>query len=284
MDKNYNENRDKNPDQIIKKFGKDVFIEVIQPNDQFERVIVNLVSLSGVKQKEKISCYVDMDEWLTLCNRIATGRFGKYVEDAKRACVSNNGFPPELWKRQGGKATPGGAWMLSIHPATKGSNAVMIKAQRGAGEAMSNGLIKFIYNRNNPQVMIGLTHEMLEDIANMSLMRINAYIVSRQMRGCYDRKYIPSSQTNAQPEYGENVIQYPSGQTCQPEYGSSAGGYNNAGNNGYNNGSYNNGNNNGYNNSGSNYNNGNYQQVQQMPQGREDYSNHSSFGSYFDVV
>ena len=125
---------------------------------------------------------------------------------------------------------------------------------------------------------------MLEDIANMSLMRINAYVVSRQMRGCYDRKFTPSSQTDAQPEYGENVIQYPSGQTYQPEYGSSAGGYNNAGNNGYNNGSYNNGNNNGYNNSGNNYNNGNYQQVQQMPQGREDYSNHSSFGSYFDVV
>ena len=165
MEKNYNENRDKNPDQIIKKFGKDVFIEVIQPNDQFERVTVNLVSLCGAKQKEKISCYVDMDEWLTLCNRIATGRFGMYVEDAKRACANNNGFPPELWKKQGGKATPNGAWMLSIHPATKGSNAVMIKAQRGAGEAMSNGLIKFIYNRNNPQVMIGLTHEMLEDIA-----------------------------------------------------------------------------------------------------------------------
>ena len=45
MDKNYNENRDKNPDQIIKKFGKDVFIEVIQPNDQFERVTVNLVTV-----------------------------------------------------------------------------------------------------------------------------------------------------------------------------------------------------------------------------------------------
>lgn len=273
MDKNYNENRDKNPDQIIKKFGKDVFIEVIQPNDQFERVTVNLVSLCGAKQKEKISCYVDMDEWLTLCNRIATGRFGMYVEDAKRACANNNGFPPELWKKQGGKATPNGAWMLSIHPATKGSNAVMIKAQRGAGEAMSNGLIKFIYNRNNPQVMIGLTHEMLEDIANMSLVRINAYVVSRQIRGCYDRKYTPS---NAQPEYGENVIQYPSGQAAQLEG-------NNAGNNGYNNGGYNNGNNNGYNNGGNNSNNGNYQQSQ-MPQGREDYSNHSSFNSRFDVV
>ena len=221
---------------------------------------------------------MNMDEWVTLCNRIVTGRFGMYVEDAKRACANNNGFPPELWKKQGGKATPGGAWMLSIYPATKGNNAVMVKAQRGAGEAMSNGLIKFIYNRNNPQVMIGLTHEMLEDIANMSLMRINAYVVSRQMRGCYDRKYNPSSQPNAEPEYGENVIQYPSGQVTQP-----AGGYNNADSNGYNNGGYNNGYNNVYNNGGNNSNNGNYQQAQ-MPQGREDYSNHSSFGSYFDVV
>ena len=99
------------------------------------------------------------------------------------------------------------------------------------------------------------------------------------MRGCYDRKFTPSSQTDAQPEYGENVIQYPSGQTYQPEYGSSAGGYNNAGSNGYNNGGYNNG----YNNGGNNSNNGNYQQSQ-MPQGREDYSNHSSFNSRFDVV
>lgn len=28
MDKNYNENRDKNPDQIIKKFGKDVLLRL----------------------------------------------------------------------------------------------------------------------------------------------------------------------------------------------------------------------------------------------------------------
>jgi len=38
MGKDYNKNRDKNPDQISKKFGKNVFIEVIQPNEFFEKI------------------------------------------------------------------------------------------------------------------------------------------------------------------------------------------------------------------------------------------------------
>jgi hypothetical protein len=87
--------------------------------------------------------------------------------------------------------------MLSIHPATKGGDC-LIKARRGRGEKMDNGLVKLCYSSNDDQVMISLTHEILENIANMSLMRIQAYIVSRQIRGLYD--YVPRT-NKGEPEH-----------------------------------------------------------------------------------
>jgi hypothetical protein len=190
MSKDYNKRRDNNPSQIAKEYGRNVFIEVIQPNDNFERVTINLVALNpNNTQKCMISTFVDMDDFITLCRRIVCGRFGQMLERGKQIAAANsNGFPQEIWKRQGGKEGPNGAWMLSIHPATKGGDC-LIKARRGRGEKMDNGLVKLCYSSNDDQVMISLTHEILENIANMSLMRIQAYIVSRQIRGLYD--YVP---------------------------------------------------------------------------------------------
>lgn len=197
MSKNYNAKRDANPSQICKVHGNGVFLEVIQPNDTFERVTINLVSLNpNNTQKCIISTYVDVPDFITLCQRIACGRFGQMIERGKAIARQSNSFPAEIWKRQGGKPGPNNAWMLTIHPATKSD--CIFKAVRGTGEQMQNGLIKLKYSNTNDQVMVPLTHELLENIANISLMRIQAYITSRQMRGLYD--YVPRTHAG-EPEY-----------------------------------------------------------------------------------
>lgn len=186
--KRYNEKRDNNPDQISRKFGKNVFIEVIQPNEDFERVTINLVSLNpNQTQKCMISTYVNMDDFVTLCQRAACGRFGQLIERAKVIAASSNKFPEPVWKRQGGKPTGNNhatAWMLSLHPATKVGD-IIIKAERGEGKVLDNGLIQLIHSNTNDRVTISLTHDEFENIANISLMRIQAYITSRAIKGCY---------------------------------------------------------------------------------------------------
>lgn len=197
MSKNYNAKRDANPSQIHKEYGSGVFLEVIQPNDTFERVTINLISLNpNNTQKCMISTYVDVPDFITLCQRIACGRFGKMIERGKAIALQSNSFPAEIWKKQGGKIGPKNAWMLTIHPGTKSD--CIFKAVRGTGVKGKNGLINLKYSSTNDQVIVPLAHEALENLANISLMRIQAYITSRQMRGLYD--YVP--RTNAgEPEY-----------------------------------------------------------------------------------
>lgn len=204
MSKNYNKRRDRNPDQIIRVDCGDGFVEVIQPNDDFERVTINLVSLNKDNtQKCMISSYVDVPDFLTLCNRIVAGRFGRLVEDVKKSIAGSNNFPPALWSRQGGKEGPGGAWMFSIHPATKKGD-VILTARRGPGELVKDTkLIKLVFGNNNDYVICPLTHWTLEEIANASIMRIQAYIVSRQIRGCYDNLRRTSK---GQPETPQNTF------------------------------------------------------------------------------
>jgi len=179
-----------------------------------------------------ISTYVNLDDYLTLCQRISLGRFGQLIEKAKVLASTSNKFPPELWKKQGGRINSDSsvsAWNLSIHPATKKGD-VIIKAQKGVGKIIDGGLIQLIHNQSNEQVIISLTHEDLESIANMSIMRIQAYITARQIAGAYENnrrtskgqpEYNDSNQNynNSSPySYPDNVAPFPASDYGQPYY------------------------------------------------------------------
>ncbi len=201
MSYNPNEKRERmNPRQIWRAFTQKTFIEVIGPTPEFEKIEINIQNYSkgqeGSKLGESVSVFYDLPEFLALIDRLRMGTFKRTIEaERARMAQQNITYGEELFVKQGGtpKFSRNGnndieARKFYFQP---GKIGVLVKGEKGIGMVTKEGLTAIDYNRMKQQgipvtrVMIPLTYDQLLEMACIAYMRLQAYVIARQLNGDY---------------------------------------------------------------------------------------------------
>lgn len=162
--------KEKNPAQIIRKDGKNCFVESLCDSfgiDKMHLVFVNYDTSAekGSRQTARIDIYVDAPEWLMWTNEASMHFTMKELEKAKAAnsytpvIQTMGGVSAEALKKRG-QERPDGKSLSRIMTVGWGKKQpVIMYAKSGPGEQDDKGLIVPKFG-NNPehQVMIPLSY------------------------------------------------------------------------------------------------------------------------------
>lgn len=214
MAKIYNDGR--NANQIYKKNGNGVFLEVLAPEPDFQKITIkiskyNVNNDKGNRIEKTYSYFLSLPEILGLCRYVNNGSI-KRMSDKIKKDNSNQ----VIWSKQGGspasKGNPPRCRILSIIPATRSRYAdVIFKIEEGEARVTKEGL--FAPAGRLDALSVGITFDELYGMCEYIKVRIQAFATWMQMSG----NYTYSGKTQEQPP--EPIKDEPEERT---DYGSNA--------------------------------------------------------------
>lgn len=187
--------KEKNPQQIIRFDGKNVFMEVMNSAFTIGKVQINFIEYDvkaekNNRQKKNIPLYIDIDKFLVLANDIITGRMtqlGKLSKDAqqkgghkyaKEIFADLGGISAKVLEKRG-KSRPDGKSLSRQFKITPGDKIPwIISGEVGAGEENDTGLI---VPKGYPEeaVRVPLSDEDFKKFAIVVKAHIEAYLASQ---------------------------------------------------------------------------------------------------------
>jgi hypothetical protein len=193
----------KNPNQIIRLDGKNVFLEVMNNAFPIGKVQINFIEYNpeaekNNRQTKNIPIYIDMDKFLVLANDILSGRMAKLAQQsreardkggyryAKEIFVDLGGVPAEKLKERG-QERPDGKDLSRQFKITPGDKLPWIlSAEVGPGRKEENGLIAPFSTPENPYrpdaiVRVPLSDEDFKKFALVVQTHIHSYITSQYL-------------------------------------------------------------------------------------------------------
>ena len=261
--------RQQNPNQIIRKDGRNVFVEALRVAFPIEKVQLKFMSYDmnqnkGHRAQDVIDIYLDFAAFLRMSHDIMTGCiYGKLAQEKKagkpgimtlyQGGVSTAALAASQKSRPDGKAL---ARKLSVFIGDK--YPLCFVAESGPGESIQKGLIAPRWgNKPEHKVVISMSADDVKEFFLMVESEINAYMTFRNMipyicqtqeivasladsmhvnineiKQKYEQKALPQG-NNANNSYKNNYYQQPaqnSNQTTNTTYNNQQRPYN-AGNN-----------------------------------------------------
>lgn len=187
--------KEKNPQQIIRFDGKNVFMEVMNSAFSIGKVQINFIEYDtslekNSRQKKNIPLYIDINKFLLLTHDILSGKMvqlAKQANDvkqkggykyAKEIYQDLGGIPAEKLKKRG-KSRPDGMSLSRQFKITPGEKLPwLLSGECGPGKEDDNGLI-VPQGRPEESVRVGLTDDDFKKLAIVVQSHIKGYIASQ---------------------------------------------------------------------------------------------------------
>lgn len=244
--------RQQNPNQIIRKDGRNVFVEALRVAFPIEKVQLKFMSYDmnqnkGHRAQDVIDIYLDFAAFLRMSHDIMTGCiYGKLAQEKKagkpgimtlyQGGVSTAALAASQKSRPDGKAL---ARKLSVFIGDK--YPLCFVAESGPGESIQKGLIAPRWgNKPEHKVVISMSADDVKEFFLMVESEINAYMTFRNMipyicqtqeivasladsmhvnineiKQKYEQKALPQG-NNANNSYKNNYHQQPVQNSSQP--------------------------------------------------------------------
>lgn len=187
--------REKNPQQIIRFDGKNVFMEVMNSAFSIGKVQINFIEYDATaqknsRQKKNIPIYIDMDKFLLLTHDILSGRMARLAQEAQQAKKEGGyKYAKEIYQDLGGvsaenlkkrgKARPDGLSMSRQFKITPGDKIPWIlSGEIGAGKEDDKGLI-VPQGRPEETVRVALSDDDFKKMAIVLQSHIQSYVTSQ---------------------------------------------------------------------------------------------------------
>lgn len=194
-----------NPTQMYRIDSKGKFIEFLAPNEDFQKVTVNIVQYNNNNKKiAEDKYYFELPWFLELCRKIQSDSLWKKAEGLRQA--NQGGYGMEIITEQAGSVKTDGnggkiitARRFSLEVA-KMQGSVVFKIVTGPGRETKEGLIPLDMNRKNEfrTAIVPSSYQQLYEMAAICSARINAFIVYMQIVGNYTYKP-ENARGNAEP-------------------------------------------------------------------------------------
>lgn len=215
------DNNFQNNNQIVRKDGKNCFVEVLNTYFRFNKVAFNFVEYDpsaqkGSKFKNQVLIFINFDAFLRICHDMLVSRkipaeLAKSMKaaDEKSKSTGKKQFPTPIILTRGGTSEarlkarnasrPDGkalAKMLKISPGYK--FPCIFRAEQGPGKSNETGLIVPQYDKPEQVVSIGLTAESLKEMFLITEAEVRAFI---------NTKYSGSQQNDFESPSAEQPVQ-----------------------------------------------------------------------------
>ncbi|WPS85381.1 hypothetical protein SMD22_01765 (plasmid) [Brevibacillus halotolerans] len=204
MSKNYEK---KNPEQIIRLDGKNVFLEIMNSSFGIGKVLINFQEYDATQEKgsrikQDISIFFNTDKFLVLANDLLSGRLTALAKKAEADRQSGNyKYCKEIYMDQGGtsserlmekgKSRPDGKSEARLMKITPGDKVPwIISAELGPGEKSDTGLImpKFVNNRPEKQIRVPVSDEDFKRLVLIVKAHYDAFLSAQYAKGAYTYK------------------------------------------------------------------------------------------------
>lgn len=187
--------REKNPSQIIRFDGKNVFMEIMSHAFSIGKVQINFIEYNASAEKKSrqtknIPIYIDMDKFLLLTHDVLSGRFVHLAKEAQQAKAKGGyKYAKEIYQDLGGisatnlkkrgKERPDGMSMSRQFKITPGDKIPwIISGEIGAGKEDEKGLI-VPQGRPEESVRVALSDDDFKKMALVVKAHIEAFIASQ---------------------------------------------------------------------------------------------------------
>ena len=185
-------NNEKNPNQIIRKDGRDCFVEVL--NDSFEigKIHMRFIKYdtsrpSGSRSTNQVDIYIDASEFLVLAHEALFGIL--YNKVVQAAAENKPGFRvmggtsvKRLAARD--KARTDGKSLSRIFDITQSNKGYFLTAKSGPGEEDAKGLIVPKFG-NNPEnsVSVPIAPNDFNEMVLITKEHYNAWLTTQYAKG-----------------------------------------------------------------------------------------------------
>lgn len=187
----------KNPNQIVRKDGKNCFVEVMSSAFDIGKVLMNFVSYNtenqtGSKITANISIYLSFDEFYRLCHDITVTRsiIKEILTMAEAAKREGKRYAPQKVLCMGGRSAAslaaagvsradGKSLSRQMKICAGEKLPIILSAESGPGEQSDKGLIVPKYQQPEQRVMIGFTYETIEELMLITKAHVDAYISAK---------------------------------------------------------------------------------------------------------
>ncbi len=186
-----------NNNQIIRKDGKNCFVEVMNDAFNIGKVLFNFVSYNtanqaGSKITASIAVYLSFDEFYRICHDITVTKtiLKEIYNMSEAAKKEGKTFAPQKVLCMGGrsakslananKSRPDGMSLSRQMKIGMGNKLpVILSAESGPGEQNDKGLIVPRYQQPEQRVMVGFTYETIEELFLIVKAHLDAYLASK---------------------------------------------------------------------------------------------------------
>lgn len=189
---------EKNDPRLIKKFaGSKILCSILAPDPEtdFDCVILEFVEFDPqtYKKKDEIDIYLDLGYFLGLCHMVIDRTVLEGIKsDQNQMKMTGKTFSDaKLFFRRGGGVVNGVIRYREfyIQASSHSHTSVLLVAEECDGYKDSKGLINPKKGANSKKVKrIPVDYMELYNTACLSISRINAFFVAKQLRGAYERR------------------------------------------------------------------------------------------------
>lgn len=184
-------------------------LEILPPTDEFDKVILQIQKTTDGKTVTTYF-YMEIEDMLTLCHNIMQYSIQGVIQQSKEKALETNSYPEQLFLERGGNEKDGNVTARSFYfQATTRSESsnVMVIIENGKGYKTKDGLFNIDYKANDfVRNSVAMSYKTFMKMAVSCYSRLNAIIISREMRGFYIPRYEPTQQINEQTPYPNNQI------------------------------------------------------------------------------
>lgn len=191
--------REKNINQIVRKDGKNCFVEIMSTGFEIEKVLLNFYNYdmsqpANYRRSPGISIYLSFDEFYRICyDATVNYRLVKLLNDSltkMKETGAKYAEPISLYiggrtaeaLQAAGRARPDGMSLSRQLQIVRGTKyPIILQALSGPGQKNEKGLIVPRYNFTNAEeiVKIPLTQDAFEEMLLVTKAHIDAYISAK---------------------------------------------------------------------------------------------------------
>lgn len=213
-----------NKHQIIKKHGRDCFVEASSYPFGIDRVLLKFAKYDpkqGNKMTSEIDIYFKFEEIFTIYDGLFQGGSlrAALLHKKKEALAAGNKYPEETIISRGGSGRGDSVIAKTLKISSGNKLPYVFKAEQGPGKRLANGLITHD-GRPSDFVMLALTHQDTLSLFVMIVEQIRAYLVAKEMiefqeKYVDNRNHAGSGNQNTQKTAQQTQQQAPQQQTQQ---------------------------------------------------------------------
>lgn len=212
--------KEKNPAQILRKDGKNCFVESLCDSFEIDKMHLCFVNYDtgaekGSRQTAKIDIYVDAPEWIAWTADIALHYTEKQLAKAKAetsyepVLQTMGGVSADLLKKRGQERSDGKSLSRIMTVGWGQKVPVLMMAKSGPGEQDAKGLIVPKFGKNpEHQVMIPLSYKDFAELFLMTKAHYEAYLVYRYAKEKPFQRKDKDDQGNKEPQTKKSAATY----------------------------------------------------------------------------